>query len=473
MAQRMPSGDAPRRREAQAGGSYTVRVFSVRKRQRKRGPAYEVRWQVDTLRHGKTFATRALADSFRATLLAAARGGERFDATTGLPVTTAPPPARELVSWWQWMIIYTDLKWPNLAPSSRRSTAEALASVTGAMLAKREGAPSAEQLSAVVRGWAGNAARRANDEPDREWVTAIRWLEKNTVDLSALEDPKIARAVLDALALRMDGRPAAPTTIARKRAVLHNAFELAVERELLERNPLDRIRWKAPKVADAIDPRSVINPQQARALLDAVAAQPTGRRLVAFFGCLYYSAVRPSEALALRREDLHLPDTGDGWGELLISRSNPQVSTAWTDHGLRRPRQLKHRARGEVRRVPVPPQLVVLLRAHLAEFCADGSPRVFRGAQHAEVQQATYAMVWRRARKAALSATEYESSLGRRPYDLRHAAVSTWLAAGVDSIQVAAWAGHSVTVLHRVYAHVIHGGEEQAKQRVQDWLQGK
>ncbi len=133
MAQRVPSGDAPRRREAPAGVSYTVRVFSVRKRQRKRGPAYEVRWQVDTLRHGKTFATRALADSFRATLLAAARGGERFVGTTGLPVTAAPPPARELVSWWQWMITYTDLKWPNLAPSSRRSTAEALASVTSAM----------------------------------------------------------------------------------------------------------------------------------------------------------------------------------------------------------------------------------------------------------------------------------------------------------------------------------------------------
>lgn len=34
------------------------------------------------------------------------------------------------------------------------------------------------------------------------------------------------------------------------------------------------------------------------------------------------------------------------------------------------------------------------------------------------------------ARKAALSKDEYASPLGKRPYDLRHACVSTWLAAG-------------------------------------------
>ncbi len=214
----------------------------------------------------------------------------------------------------------------------------------------------------------------------------------------------------------------------------------------------------------------MINPQQARALLDAVAAQRSGRRLVAFFGCMYYSALRPSEALALRLEDLVLPQEEGEWGELLVSRSNPQVSTAWTDDGQRRPRQLKHRARGEVRRVPVPPQLVRLLKEHIAEFCADGSPRVFRGAHHADVQHYTYATVWRRARQAALTPAEVKSSLARRPYDLRHAAVSTWLAAGVDSIQVAARVGHPVNVLHRVYAHVIHGSDTQARQRIEERL---
>ncbi len=33
------------------------------------------------------------------------------------------------------------------------------------------------------------------------------------------------------------------------------------------------------------------------------------------------------------------------------------------------------------------------------------------------------------------------------PYDLRHAAMSTWLNGGVPAAQVAEWAGHSVEVL--------------------------
>jgi integrase len=71
------------------------------------------------------------------------------------------------------------------------------------------------------------------------------------------------------------------------------------------------------------------------------------------------------------------------------------------------------------------------------------------------------------ARDKALTADQVVSPLARRPYDLRHAAVSTWLHAGVDSTQVAAWAGHSVGVLMRVYASSLHGREEVAMRRIE------
>jgi len=61
--------------------------------------------------------------------------------------------------------------------------------------------------------------------------------------------------------------------------------------------------------------------------------------------------------------------------------------------------------------------------------------------------------------------------LARRPHDLRHAAVSLWLNAGVPATQVAEWAGHSVNVLLRVYAKCIYGQDEAAKQRVQAALE--
>ena len=61
--------------------------------------------------------------------------------------------------------------------------------------------------------------------------------------------------------------------------------------------------------------------------------------------------------------------------------------------------------------------------------------------------------------------------LARRPYDLRHAALSTWLNAGVPATQVAEWAGHSVDVLLRVYAKCISGQQGQAKRRIEEATQ--
>jgi hypothetical protein len=68
-------------------------------------------------------------------------------------------------------------------------------------------------------------------------------------------------------------------------------------------------------------------------------------------------------------------------------------------------------------------------------------------------------------RLAALSPEEAASPLARRPYDLRHAAVSTWLTGGVPAPQVAAWAGYSVNVLLR--ATCIAGQDDAVRRRVE------
>ena len=90
---------------------------------------------------------------------------------------------------------------------------------------------------------------------------------------------------------------------------------------------------------------------------------------------------------------------------LFVERSALMAGASWTDTGRRREgRQLKRRAPDDVRVVPGPPALT-------------------------------------------------SSPFALRPYDLRHAAVSTWLDAGVGRTQVAEWAGHSVALLLQVYAN--------------------
>jgi integrase len=60
-------------------------------------------------------------------------------------------------------------------------------------------------------------------------------------------------------------------------------------------------------------------------------------------------------------------------------------------------------------------------------------------------------------RADALTERQPASPLAARPYDLRHAAVSTWLNAGVPPTQVAEWAGHAVVVVLKIYAKCIDG----------------
>jgi integrase len=131
---------------------------------------------------------------------------------------------------------------------------------------------------------------------------------------------------------------------------------------------------------------------------------------------------------------------------------------------------LKQRAVGEVRHVPSPPPLTRILREHLARFGTAADGRLFRSLTGGDLAESTIARMWDKARKAALTEEEYSSPLARRPYDLRHACVSTWLAAGVPSTQCAEWAGHSVAVLHQIYAKVIGGLEAAAHRRIEQAL---
>ena len=95
---------------------------------------------------------------------------------------------------------------------------------------------------------------------------------------------------------------------------------------------------------------------------------------------------------------------------------------------------------------------------------------VAQGYGRGSVSKETYARVWRAAQKAALTSAQQRTPLGRVPYQLRHAAVSLWLTAGVPATQVAEWAGHSVHVLLKVYAKCIEGQDEAARRRIQEAL---
>jgi integrase len=115
-------------------------------------------------------------------------------------------------------------------------------------------------------------------------------------------------------------------------------------------------------------------------------------------------------------------------------RLRSRAGTAWTDHGTaRQERGLKHRAAHETRTIPIPPELVKLLRAHVKRYGTTTDGWIFS-------------------------------------YDLRHAAVSLWLNSGVPATEVARRAGHGVAVLLKIYAHCIDGQADAANKRITDAL---
>jgi integrase len=156
---------------------------------------------------------------------------------------------------------------------------------------------------------------------------------------------------------------------------------------------------------------------------------------------------------------------------LRLSGSTQYVGRDWGDDNtaVREDRELKHRAKSAIRPVPAPPPLVRALRWHIAAYGHGPDGRLFvnQGQGRGSASKETYARVWRHARSVALTPAQQRSPLAKVPYQLRHAAVSMWLNAGVPATQVAEWAGHGVHVLLKVYAKCIDGQDESARRRIE------
>lgn len=183
--------------------------------------------------------------------------------------------------------------------------------------------------------------------------------------------------------------------------------------------------------------------------------------------------MRPSsseEAATLSKHHLALPEVG--WGELHLDGAEPHAGKDWTDSGRNRDRrQLKQRERGETRTAPCPPELTALIHEHVRQFGTAPDGRLFTGERNGEeLPRNTINAVWRRARAEVFTPEVLATPLAKTPYDLRHAAVSTWLNGGVPPAEVAAWAGHSVEILLKIYAKCLDGGTELLRKRIQSAL---
>jgi integrase len=215
---------------------------------------------------------------------------------------------------------------------------DALALVVPVFVKPLRGRPSDAALRKALRSYVLPVSRRKRERPG-DVAASVRWMERASLPAGELNELARVHELVEALGRKLDGASAATQSYRRRRGVVFNALEYAVELELLSANPLTRARRKRGKRAlQEVDRRVVVSPRQARELLMAVTYvgrfdRASGRRLRAFFACLYYAALRPGEALGLRLTDRTLPEVG--WGRIEVAETRPSAGKTWTDSGRR------------------------------------------------------------------------------------------------------------------------------------------
>ncbi|MEV7445216.1 site-specific integrase [Streptomyces sp. NPDC091204] len=393
---------------------------------------------------------------------------------SGLPVSelwdkAAKAATKGDLNWWTFSREYMAARWRTDAAKTREGLADSLATVAIAMAGEGAKAPTPEEVRLAVR-WVV-VPGHAGEEPPPEIRAAAQWLTDKSLPLSALEDSRVIRDVHYRLAFRLDDSPAAAETYKRRRRGFNTAMEYAIQEGYLEANPLAGVKRPGSNSSGIVDPRVLVNEVQGRQLLTAVSYvgsvhRNRGRRLVAFFACLLYSATRPAEAVGLTLPQCHLPESG--WGTLTLKETRPVAGKRWTDSGERHDRRgLKSRGRDKDRPVPIPPVLVALLREHVAEFGTAADGRLFANERGGLLGSSSYWRVWQEARELALPPDKVASPLARRPYDLRSTCITNWLRAGLPVAEVARRAGNSPEVIHRNYAGCLDDSEEDNNRKIE------
>jgi integrase len=451
--------------------SNKIRFWEIRpnystKGGKRKARSYTVRWTVEGKEKSETFVAKAQAERYKSRLVSAAER-EPFNVESGLPDSMERE--RSSKTWYELACAYIDEKWPKLAAKGRVSLVEGLMAVTPVLVKSGRGAPDAQVMRLALRNWAFNPPRRDDDKPE-EITAALRWLARASVPVSALEESKMITKALDACSTNLDGKPSKPHYYRRRRRGFYGALKYAVREKQLSANPLDHtdeLDWKAPDVVHAVDRRRVPNPVQVGVLLDEIrqVGRTQGPRIAPVFGCMYYAMLRPSEAVNLCKDDCTLPP--EGWGLLELDEVKSAAGKQWTDDGeVHETRGLKGRPKDTVRRVPIPPELVKMLRDHIEEYGVGPDGRLFRTYRGGIYQPSTLWQVLDKARAKALTDAQAKTPLARKPYDLRHAGVSFRLNAGVPAVYVAEWAGHSLEVLQRIYAHCLDGYDDHWYERM-------
>lgn len=428
--------------------SVEIRVWSVQDRREHKGYAnrpWLVRWQVGAQKFARSHRTRSEADLFRSSLLVAKRDGVPFDMDSGEPEAWSPEAIEFNV--FEWVLKWVGEQWDEWQPRTRTSAVEALSRLV----------PLAVQPEAKVpdglRPYLKKRLRADFDSGELDEVLEA-WMTKYSLPLFSLNRQVLAE-VDHRLGLKLDGGMLAATTANRFRTVSKSCIRRAFDLGVLSSDPWPppqrgAKRRKVRRKSMAVDVDVLPDPKRMAELLAAVESdQPASRQYRVMTSVVYYAGLRPSEVVMLRPKVLSLPESG--WGTIRVMEADISFGQSGEPKTGRR-------------KVPIPPVLVEILSSWIVENGLSGSDLLFRTRNGNRPSHSNWTRAWRRAQR----------SCGMEPpirlYDCRHAAATTWLAAGVPLGETARRLGHSVEVLVSTYVGALSGDEVAANRLIEEKL---
>jgi len=420
-----------------------VRIWDIQDRTARATASrpWVVRWKVDGAERSRAFRTKPEADHLRARLLVAARDGDEFDRATGLPASWQPKAAERSLH--EWVREWLAEQWPEWQPRTRRTAVEALSRFVPAVRPAAAPLAPAELRTYLV-------AALPPDASAGEITRCDRWLRQWSPRLDDVTREMLARAERE-FSTGLEGQLLAASVVSRYRKVCHACITRAVDLGVLESDPWPppprgRRTRKATRTRRSVDTRRLPEPHTMAGVIDAIRThQPGSRTYQVMTAVAYYAGLRPSEVVMLRPRALTLP--GAGWG---------QIAVVEADIDCDEPGEPKT---GE-RTVPIPPNLVAVLRSWTAELGLADGDLLFRTRN----DKRPTASNWSRALKRACETTGQPPL---RVYDCRHAAATTWLRAGVPLRVVAMRLGHSVETLVSTYVGALEGDDAVANDLIE------
>lgn len=226
----------------------------------------------------------------------------------------------------------------------------------------------------------------------------------------------------------------APATVVKAAQIMGKVMKTAVRARRIPYNPM--VEVSLPTVAESED--VYLTPAQVESLADAMTEVGPRYRALVWLGC--YGGPRIGELLALRWSDVDPMRR-----TVTISRKVVEVTGAGLVEG-------STKTKAGRRTLTLPHRVLAELEAHRSAFPSTGL--VFTSPDGAQVRANNL------RRRQWADAVAVAGLDGFTFHDMRHTAVSLWVAAGASDLEVAKWAGHrSASFTKSRYAHLFpeHG----------------